>query len=163
MVAWSGFILPTSQLSSGWHHIAREAYDNNNINILDSLTAPCLVSNTAMYTVYSRCGQYGRFMFIRWPVRPVRGLYGPLVKFRSGRTKVPGNFRSPDLSFRGTFVPRIFRYQELSFLRLFYKALAMNSDSYSNCQNLFRSRPSSVCFPKINWVSLRCVRVVFFC
>ena len=30
MVAWSGFILPTSQLSSGWHHIAREAYDNNN-------------------------------------------------------------------------------------------------------------------------------------
>jgi len=32
MVAWSGFILPTSQLSSGWHHIAREAYDNNNNN-----------------------------------------------------------------------------------------------------------------------------------
>jgi len=23
-------LLPTSQLSSGWHHIAREAYDNNN-------------------------------------------------------------------------------------------------------------------------------------
>jgi len=23
-------VLPTSQLSSGWHHIAREAYDNNN-------------------------------------------------------------------------------------------------------------------------------------
>jgi len=28
--------------------------------ILDSLTAPCLVYNTAMYTVYSRCRQYGR-------------------------------------------------------------------------------------------------------
>jgi len=32
------------------------------INIWDSLTAPCLVYNTAMYTVYSRCGQYGRCM-----------------------------------------------------------------------------------------------------
>ena len=61
--------------------------------------------------------------------------------FRSLGTKVPGNFRSRDLSFRGTFVPRTFRSQELSFLRLFYKALAMNADSYSNCQNLFRSRP----------------------
>jgi len=30
------------------------------INIWDSLTAPCLVYNTAMYTVYGRCGQYGR-------------------------------------------------------------------------------------------------------
>jgi len=75
---------------------------------------------------------------------------------------VLGNFRSLDLSFRGTFVPRTFRSQELSFLRLFYKTLAINADSYSNCQNLFRSRPSSVCFPKINSVSLRCVRVVFF-
>jgi len=54
-------------------------------------------------------------------------------------TKVPGNFRSLDLSFRGTFVPRTFCSQELSFLRLFYKALAMNADSYTNCQNLFRS------------------------
>jgi len=32
------------------------------INIWDSLTAPCLVYNTAMYTVYGRCGQYGRCM-----------------------------------------------------------------------------------------------------
>jgi len=88
---------------------------------------------------------------------------GPFVlrNFRSWGTKVPGNFRDLDLSFRGTFVPRTFRSQELSFLRLFYKALAMNADSYSNCQNWFRSRPSSVCFPKINKVSLRCVRVVF--
>jgi len=31
-------------------------------NILDSLTVPCLVYNTAMYTVYGRCGQYGRCM-----------------------------------------------------------------------------------------------------
>ena len=31
-------------------------------NILDSLTAPCLVYNTAMYTVYGWCGQYGRCM-----------------------------------------------------------------------------------------------------
>jgi len=29
-------------------------------SILDSLTVPCLVYNTAMYTVYGRCGQYGR-------------------------------------------------------------------------------------------------------
>jgi len=33
------------------------------INILDSLTAPCLVYNTAMYTVYGRCGQHGWCMF----------------------------------------------------------------------------------------------------
>jgi len=47
------------------------------INILDGLTAPCLVYNTAMYTVHRRCGQYGRCMFIHWLVRPVRGLYRP--------------------------------------------------------------------------------------
>jgi len=38
------------------------------------------VYNTAMYTVYGRCGQYGRFMvhtLAGAPVRPVRGLYGP--------------------------------------------------------------------------------------
>ena len=69
--------------------------------------------------------------------------------FVPGGTKVPGNFRSPDL-------PRNFRSQDFSFPGTFvpptilYKALAMNADSYSNCQNLFRSRPSSVCFPKIN-------------
>jgi len=32
------------------------------INIWDSLTAPCLVYNMAMYRVYGRCGQYGRCM-----------------------------------------------------------------------------------------------------
>ena len=32
------------------------------VNILDSLMAPCLVYNIAMYTVYGRCGQYGRCM-----------------------------------------------------------------------------------------------------
>ena len=42
------------------------------------------------------------------------------------RSRGTGNFRSLDLSFRGTFVPRTFRSQELSFLRLFYKALVMN-------------------------------------
>jgi len=31
-------------------------------NILYSLTAPCLVYNTAMYTVNGRCGQYGRYI-----------------------------------------------------------------------------------------------------
>ena len=66
------------------------------------------------------------------------------------RLFVPGNFHSRALSFSGTFVPWTFRSEELSFLRLFYKALTMNADSYSNCQNLFHSRPSSVCFPKIN-------------
>ena len=39
----------------------------------------------------------------------------------------------------GLFVPKAFRSQELSFLQLFYKALAMNADSYSNCENLFPS------------------------
>jgi len=48
------------------------------INIWDSLTASCLVYDTAMYTVYSRCGQYGLCMFIHRPVWPVRGLYGPV-------------------------------------------------------------------------------------
>jgi len=33
------------------------------INVLDSLTAPCLVYNMAIYTVYSRFGQYGQCMF----------------------------------------------------------------------------------------------------
>ena len=45
------------------------------INSLDSLMVPCLVYNTAMYTVYGRCGQYGWCMvntltgawFIRTP------------------------------------------------------------------------------------------------
>ena len=31
-------------------------------NILDSLMAPCLVYNTAMYTVYGQCGHYNRCM-----------------------------------------------------------------------------------------------------
>jgi len=46
------------------------------INIWDSLTAPCLVYNTAMYAVYGRCGQYGQCIFIHWPVH---GLYGPPI------------------------------------------------------------------------------------
>ena len=53
-------------------------------------------------------------------------------------------YKAEKRKFPGTFVPRTFRSQELSFLRLFYKALAMNADSYSNCQNLFHRRPSSV-------------------
>jgi len=66
-----------------------------------------------------------------------------------------GTFRAQDLSFPRTnsplgelsfprlFVPWTFRSEELLFLRLFYKALAMNADSYSNCQNLFHRMPSS--------------------
>jgi len=48
------------------------------INFWDSLTAPCLVYNMAMYTVYGPCGQYSRCVFIHWPVR---GLYGPRIDF----------------------------------------------------------------------------------
>jgi len=46
---------------------------------LDSLTALCLMYNTATYTVYSRRGQYGRCIawFIHWPVRLVCGLHAP--------------------------------------------------------------------------------------
>jgi len=90
---------------------------------------------------------YGELSFLR--------LFIP-GNFRSLGTKVPRNFRSWALSFsfvsgeRKPFVPKNFRSQELLFLRLFCKALAMNTDSYSNCQNLFRSRPSSVRFLKIN-------------
>jgi len=54
------------------------------INILDSLMAHCLVYNTAMYTVYDRCGQYGRCIwFVHWPVQPVHGLYGPCGSMHS--------------------------------------------------------------------------------
>ena len=93
---------------------------------------------------------YGELSFLR--------LFVPR-NFHSLRMKVPWNFRSRAFSFSGTpgerkflgtFVPWTFRSEELSFLRLFYKALTINADSYSNCQNLFRSRSSSVCFPKIN-------------
>ena len=89
--------------------------------------------------------------------------------FRSQERIVPmGNFRSRYLSFPGPFVPRNFRSQDFSFPGTFvpptilYKALAMklNADSYSNCQNLFRSRPSSVLFSK-NKLSKLNVRVVF--
>jgi len=51
MVAWSGFILPTSQLSSGWHHIAREAYDNNN-NWRCRLTQVVLCNGRKILVVY---------------------------------------------------------------------------------------------------------------
>jgi len=40
-------------------------------NNIYHLTAPCLVYNMAMYTVYGWCSQYGRCMFIHWPVREV--------------------------------------------------------------------------------------------
>jgi len=78
----------------------------------------------------------------------------PMENFRSRDFSFPGTFVPfPGTSvpgermFLGTFVPWTFRSEELSFLRLFYKALTINADSYSNCQNLFR----------------RCVHVVFFC
>jgi len=38
------------------------AANGDGASILDSLTAPCFVYNTAMYTAYGRCGQYGRCM-----------------------------------------------------------------------------------------------------
>jgi len=57
------------------------------INIWDSLTASCVVYNTAMYTLYGRCSQCGRCMFIHWPVRPVHGLYGPRRRCRTGCAK----------------------------------------------------------------------------
>jgi len=78
------------------------------------------------------------------------GTFVPCERKFSG-TFVPGPFRSPELSkVPGNFRSLDLSSQELSFLRLFYKALAMNADSYNNCQHLFCSRPSSVCFPKIN-------------
>ena len=94
--------------------------------------------------------------------RTVTGLFVPKT-FRSQERIVHGELSFPRLFVPGTFVPCTFRSEELSFLRLFYKALAMNTDSYTNCQNLFRSITyrSSVYFQEINWISLRCVRVVF--
>jgi len=78
---------------------------------------------------------------------PATFIPGP---FRSRELSFPENESSWELSFPGPFVPRNFRSQDFSFIRLFYKALTMNAESYGNCQNLFRSRPSSVCFQKIN-------------
>ena len=64
-----------------------------------------------------------------------------------GELSFPRLFVPWERKFPGHFVPRNFCSQDFSFLRLFYKALTMNADSYSNCQNLFR----------------RYARVVFFC
>ena len=55
----------------------------------------------------------------------------PMGTFRSWELSFSGNessleFRSSDHSFPGTFVSRNFRFEELSFLWLFYKALAVN-------------------------------------
>jgi len=44
------------------------------VNVINSQP---LAYNMATYKVYGRCGQYGRCVFIYWPVRPVHGLYGP--------------------------------------------------------------------------------------
>jgi len=84
-----------------------------------------------------------------------------MEKFRSPGTKVPGTFvpgpfRSQELSFPGNESS-----WELSFLRLFYEALAMNADSYSTCQNLFRSRPN-VCFPENKLSKLKVCSCCFF-
>jgi len=38
-------------------------------NIFDSLTVPCLVYNTAMYTVYGRCGRCGQWMVYTDPFK----------------------------------------------------------------------------------------------
>jgi len=38
------------------------------INILDSLTAPCLVYNSAMYPVYGQCSRYGQCMVYTDPI-----------------------------------------------------------------------------------------------
>ena len=104
--------------------------------------------------------------------------------FRSLGTKVPWNFCSRALSFsgtfvsgdesswelsfpgplfRGTFVPRTFRSQELSFLRLFYKALAMNADSYSNCQFVSQQAQAQQClFSKNKLSKLKVCSCCFF-
>jgi len=82
--------------------------------------------------------------------------------FRSLGTKVPWNFRSRELSFPGNesswelsfpgpFVPRNFCSQDFSFPGTFVpptilQGMAVNADSYSNCQNLFRSRPIDLVF-----------------
>ena len=101
---------------------------------------------------------YGDLSFPGTFVPQERKFPGTFVPgpFRSRKLSFLGNESSWELSFPGPFVPRNFRSQDFSFPGTFvpptilYKALAMNADSYSNCQNLFRSRPSSVCFPKIN-------------
>jgi len=54
------------------------------INTLDSLLAPCLVYNTAMYIVYGRCGQYGRCMD-----HTLAGIYSLFLCAASARADVP--------------------------------------------------------------------------
>ena len=106
------------------------------INILDSLTAPCLVYNTAMYTVYGRCGQYGRCMVHTLAgAAAVDGAAGGFTAFslpgqfaprsesanRTPANSLPGTFapwpiRSMALSLPGTFAPRPFRSLAFSLL-----------------------------------------------
>ena len=56
-------------------------------NILDSLTASCLVYNKAMYTVAGAASMAGAW-FIHWPVWPMRGLYGPAVVSQPFATEI---------------------------------------------------------------------------
>jgi len=70
-----------------WHKFqVVRLYCNHTLftNILDSLMVPCLVYNTAMYTVYGRCGQYGRCMVYTlagvagaWFIRTLNNITSP--------------------------------------------------------------------------------------
>ena len=94
--------------------------------------------------------------------------------FRSLGTKVPWNFRSRALSFSGTFVPGerkflgtfvpwTFRSEELSFLRLRYtRHWLWTQRAIATVRICFVVGVVVFVFQKINWVSLRCVRIVFF-
>jgi len=61
-------------------------------NILDSLTVPCLVYNTAMYRDTAGAASMAGAWFIHWQVRPVRGLYGPVL---TGCIYIPFRCRRP--------------------------------------------------------------------
>ena len=87
---------------------------------------------------------------------------GPFVagNFRSRGTKVPGNFRSLDLSFRETFVSRTFeplysprqvaQCKEISFPPTTLQSISYEPQTAVTTVRIFRRRPSTVRFPKIN-------------
>jgi len=78
-------------------------------NILDSLTTPCLVYNTAMYTVYGRCGQYGRC---------ICSYTGRCVVYTDPQI-VRSTGHNATTTVTGHFGPKTHRYQDTSAPRHF--------------------------------------------
>ena len=141
---------PFVQMLSTWREVVQKHCEARKLNREDAVPG-LLVPKT--FRSQERIVLLGNFRSgdFSFPAREL-SFPGPFIlwNFHSRGMKilgtfVPWTFRSEELSFPGLFVPRNFCSSDY-----FYEALAMNVDSYSNCQNLFPGSPSSVCFPKIN-------------